>query len=125
LYETLTALDMERHLQRNREIYRAKRDRFERLLHRYLDGVLRWDKPSGGMFFWASLTGTIPASTFLHACLRAGVAFADGACFHAGAGGTEYLRLNFTQASDEEMERGLKILSEVIGEVGSPGDGNG
>lgn len=114
LYETLTHMDLENHLECTRAHYRKKRDMFHRLLHRYASGLLRWSKPTGGMFFWAALTGLTPASAVLKACVQEGVAFADGAAFHAHPGGAEFLRLNFTQASESQMEQGIRILARQI-----------
>ena len=46
-YEKLRA-----HTDRIGEFYRAKRDVFERLMHKHLDGLAEWDTPEAGMFFW-------------------------------------------------------------------------
>ena len=41
------------------EFYRGKRDVFERLMKKHLDGLAQWDTPEAGMFFWCAhrLTG--------------------------------------------------------------------
>lgn len=38
------------HTQRVAAFYKAKRDMFERVVHRYLDGLATWVSPEAGMF---------------------------------------------------------------------------
>ena len=40
------------HVDRVAQFYHAKRDVFERLMHKYLDGLAEWNTPEAGMFFW-------------------------------------------------------------------------
>ena len=47
-YEKLRA-----HVDRVAEFYRGKRDVFERLMHKHLDGLAEWNTPEAGMFFWS------------------------------------------------------------------------
>ncbi len=66
------------------------------------------------MFFWArTLFGT--SASLLRRCLENGVAFADGSAFFALDRPDNYLRLNFTQVSELQMEQGLKIIAEFSG----------
>ena len=53
-YEKLRA-----HVDRVAEFYRGKRDVFERLMRKHLDGLAEWDVPEAGMFFWWVHTLTI------------------------------------------------------------------
>lgn len=34
------------------QFYKGKRDVFERLMKKHLDGLAQWDTPEAGMFFW-------------------------------------------------------------------------
>lgn len=40
------------HVARVAQFYRGKRDVFERLMHKHLEGLAEWDTPEAGMFFW-------------------------------------------------------------------------
>ena len=44
------------HVDRVAQFYHAKRDVFERLMHKYLDGLAEWNTPEAGMFFWFVLS---------------------------------------------------------------------
>jgi 2-aminoadipate transaminase len=115
LLETLRHLDLDAHLAKTRVLYKLKRDTMDMLMKQHVGGYLAWKKPKGGMFFWASLTNTgLTAHHLLTECVKRGVAFADGAAFHATGGGEEFVRLNFTQATGEEMDRGLLIMAQRL-----------
>lgn len=38
------------------QFYREKRDVFERLMKKHLDGLAQWDTPEAGLFFWCALS---------------------------------------------------------------------
>ena len=115
LFETLCRLDLDAHLQGLRDHYRIKRDAMDMALQRHLAGFANWQKPSGGMFFWVRLRNCTDTKALLVQAAKAGVAFADGGSFHAGGGGRDWLRLNFTSSTPADMERGLEILAQCLG----------
>lgn len=117
LVETLRHLDIEAHLQKNRLFYRQQRDRMHRCLTQDLSGLAEWDLPQGGMFFWARCAADLDSRDLLARCLQRGVAFADGASFHAGGGGASTMRLNFTQPSFDEIRTGVGRIAEGIREA--------
>jgi len=114
LLEVLRSLNLDTHLQRNREFYVKQRDRMLGAMSNHLTGLATWNIPSGGMFVWARLCQDQNALELLRACLQQGVAFADGSSFHAGGGGLATMRLNFTQLSFDNMDKGLGIIASVL-----------
>jgi 2-aminoadipate transaminase len=116
--ETLLLLDLDSHLERVRSIYRSRRDVMHECMQRHLARHCTWHVPHGGMFFWVRQKNSEMSSRrLLEKCVAAGVAFADGASFFATGDESEYLRLNFTRATDEEMDEGLGILGSVLDEI--------
>lgn len=113
LYETLKNLDLDNHLANLRCFYRKQRDMFNSLMNKHLHGLLSWQIPSGGMFFWASLKD-ISAFELLKTSVTNGVAFADGSAFFANNKCKHFMRLNFTQVSEQMMDTGLSVLKEQI-----------
>jgi 2-aminoadipate transaminase len=115
--ETLRLLDMDAHLERVRQINRSRRDAMQRFLLLRLARHCTWDLPLGGMFFWLKLKNAeISSKLVLDRCVSAGVAFANGASFFARGGGSDHMRLNFTQATDAEMDEGLALIGRVLDE---------
>ena len=95
--------------------YRSKRDYFAGALERHLGNLATWQLPPGGLFFWVTLARHMDTRTLLPEAIRRGVAFMPGEPFYpdmpesCGA-----LRLNFSHASEEQVERGLSILAELL-----------
>jgi len=95
--------------------YKTKRDHFDVLLHRYFDDLATWATPCGGLFFWLTLGNRIDTRQLLPLAIEQGVAFMPGEPFYpqtTNASGT--LRLNFSHASLDLMEKGLATLSRLI-----------
>jgi 2-aminoadipate transaminase len=95
--------------------YRYKRDYFAAALGRHLGNLATWRIPPGGLFFWLTLARPMDTRTLLPEAIRRGVAFMPGEPFYpdlpvsCGA-----LRLNFSHASEEQVERGLAILAGLL-----------
>lgn len=99
--------------------YRRKRDVFAQALEKHFAGLARWDVPSGGLFFWLELRERIDTRKLLPEAIRRGVAFMPGEPFYPDnkpARGT--LRLNFSHAAEDQIERGLEILAGLVREHG-------
>lgn len=55
------------HVERVAQFYHAKRDVFEGLMRKHLDGLAEWATPEAGMFFWCV------SSPFLHFTVRCSI----------------------------------------------------
>jgi len=105
----------EQQLAKLASIYKAKRDHFDQLLHRYFDDLATWQMPMGGLFFWLTLKSKLDTRKLLPVAIEQGVAFMPGEPFYPepiDAGGT--LRLNFSHAGVEDAQRGLEILANLV-----------
>lgn len=95
--------------------YRSKRDLFDAALRRHFSGLADWQLPPGGLFFWLRLRRPVDTRTLLPEAISRGVIFMPGENFHAdGDEGVGTLRLNFSLASEEDMEAGLARLAELF-----------
>lgn len=95
--------------------YRGRRDAFARQLEKHLAGLATWSLPSGGLFFWLTLSKTCDTQRLLAEAIERGVAFMPGeAFFPPGVPTRSTLRLNFSHANEGEAERGLAILAELL-----------
>jgi len=98
--------------------YRTRRDRFAEALERHLGNLAAWDIPPGGLFFWVRLPAGIDPDLLLDRAAARHVLFTPGQHFLAEPeGAAPAMRLNFSNASEDEAERGLKILGEVLREL--------
>lgn len=96
--------------------YRERRDAFDAALHRHLGGMAQWDTPQGGLFFWLRLTDPVDTHALLPTTLERGVAFMPGEEFFAGEPVIGTMRLNFSHADEDGVERGLGALATVLTE---------
>ena len=114
--------ELERHLLRIVDHYRAKRDAMAQALHEALPaGSASWQTPAGGFFFWLA-TAADSRSVFERA-VNAGVAFVPGPAFFPdpaecvgdGVDGTPFARLCFTFAQPAEIAEGCRRLAAALG----------
>ena len=67
------------------------------------------------MFIWAEGPAGFDMEKLYHKSVRKNVAFVPGKYFYASRGeGIETMRLNFTMADEETIDRAVKLISEVI-----------
>lgn len=86
-----------------------------RAVERYVPaGVLRFDRPQGGMYFWCRLSPQVRARDVLHHALSTGVAFVAGEAFYPDPAGVHEMRLCFSSAAPAELDEGIKRLAESI-----------
>ena len=113
----LTDPDREARMARVVELYRHKRDVFADALTHHLGNLASWTTPPGGLFFWVTLAAGVDAEALLKKALERDVLFTPGAHFLAEGGASSALRLNFSLAAPEAVERGLKVLGELLREA--------
>lgn len=107
---------LDRHVPTIRALYKAQRDAMQAALQRHLAGIVRWNTPVGGMFFWLDLPAGMDALALLPRAVEAGVAFVPGAPFYADAPAANSLRLSFVTVPPATIEAGIALLARVIKE---------
>jgi 2-aminoadipate transaminase len=107
---------LDRHIERLRPAYRARRDAMLAALRDLMPAGVSWTQPAGGMFLWVTLPERIAVKELLPAAVDAGVSFVPGTAFHADAAGAHSLRLNFTSSSLQEIAAGVGLLARLVEE---------
>ncbi len=111
----LRSPDYPAHLERLRGRYRARRDAMATALDRHFRDLAHWEIPAGGLFFWVRLNQLLDSRMLLKKALDHNVAFMPGEPFFPdGDRPRGYLRLNFSNADDDAIERGIGILAQVV-----------
>lgn len=70
--------------------------------------------PQGGLFIWGELPDYIDTVEILPEALSQNVAYIQGCEFFAEGGGRNTVRLNFSNASIERIDHGVKVLSGIF-----------
>ncbi|MFI0788103.1 PLP-dependent aminotransferase family protein [Streptomyces lydicus] len=110
----LAVTDLDGHLARVRDAYRARRDALIDGLPAALPEGSRWNRPAGGMFVWATLPPGYDAAELLPEVVKHDVAYVPGAPFFAGAPDPTAARLSFVTHAPEEIREGLGRLRKAL-----------
>ncbi|ABO09076.1 aminotransferase-like domain-containing protein [Pyrobaculum calidifontis] len=107
-----------KNLPRVKELYKRKRDAMLAALETYMPEGVRWTRPSGGMFVWATVPPQIDTRELLRkAVTQYKVAFIPGHGFFVDESVKNAMRLNFTYPSFEQINEGIRRLALAIKEA--------
>ena len=115
--EFLTSGALDRNLERTIEVYRHRRDLMVSLLEKYMPKGVTWTYPEGGLFLWLTLPEEVDTVALYDEALAAGVAYVAGSFFYTDGSHRNTMRLNFSFIAEEKMEKGIKLLVDVLGKV--------
>jgi 2-aminoadipate transaminase len=113
-YEVARDGFLDRHVRRIREVYGERRKVMLDALERHVPHEVRWTRPQGGLFLWATLPAGLDSAEVLEDAIAEKVAFVPGSAFFPTGGGHETFRLNFSHANPERIEEGIRRLGKVI-----------
>ncbi len=116
IFETMYHDVLFPHIDEIIRIYKGKRDRMLEAMERHFPSQARWNRPEGGLFVWVILPPFIDTRAMFSKALASDVAYVVGQAFHPDGGGQNTMRLNFSHASDEQIEEGIRRLGRVIAE---------
>lgn len=105
------------HINNLREAYKYRRDCMISAMEKYFPASVRWNCPDGGMFLWVKLPEECDANQLLLKCIKRNVAFVPGREFFPDGSGKNTLRLNFSNASPELIEEGIRKMGKVLREA--------
>ncbi|KQC12981.1 MAG: hypothetical protein APR63_09675 [Desulfuromonas sp. SDB] len=104
------------------ELYKPKIKTMLNSLENYMPDEVSWSKPRGGMFLWLTLPQSMDSKDLLFKAVENNVAYVIGQPFHCDGSGKNTLRLNYSFPSLEQIERGIKLLAQVIKQQTTSGD---
>jgi len=114
IYEYASSGLLEDHIAQVRADYGRKLELMLAAMDTHFPATVEVSRPDGGLFVWVTLPEGCSSTDLLQVAIKRGVAFIPGSPFFATGGGENTMRINFSNASAEEIEGGIKILGEVI-----------
>ncbi|MCK5126750.1 MAG: PLP-dependent aminotransferase family protein [candidate division Zixibacteria bacterium] len=102
------------HIKKIIKCYGARRDVMIKAMDEYFPSEAKYVKPDGGLFLWLTLPKGMSGKDLLPKAIGEKVAYVYGAPFFPNGGGEDTLRLNFSNASDENIIEGIKRLGKII-----------
>ena len=115
----MTEYDFEAHLENLRSIYRKKVNFCLELLDKYLvPNKITYQPIEGGLFIWCKLPQGVDMNDFCkQAVLRKVCVVPGNALLTNEAEQCSSFRINFSTPTDEQLEKGIKILGELAKEI--------
>jgi 2-aminoadipate transaminase len=104
------------YLESLRTIYRRRRDTMLDALGEHFGSDVRWTRPQGGLFIWATLPDYIDTTDLLARALSDNVAFVPGEAAYLDGRGRSAMRLNFSGVSEDEIREGVRRIGKVVRE---------
>jgi len=108
-----------KHIEAMRDIYKVKHGAMLEALDKYMSDIpgVYWSKPKGGFFVWLVLPETVDCDQLFDKAIEHKVVYVRGSAFFADGQGKNTARLNFSQPKVEDIDKGIKILADVIKET--------
>ena len=116
VYEYIKAGNLDKHIQLIKSKYSQRRKVMIESLEKYCSEFVRWTKAEGGLFLWVFLPEHVSATELLNKALEKKVAYVPGKPFYVHGDTDNTLRLNFSNATPEQIEEGIKRLAMVFEE---------
>jgi 2-aminoadipate transaminase len=113
--EYLKTGDLKKHLPNILKIYKSRLEAMLNALDVYFPKTFRWTHPEGGMFIWVEGPKNFDAVKLYWKAIEHNVAYVPGTYFFVKQGEAKNtMRLNFTNVNEKQIEKAIKIVSQVI-----------
>ena len=114
LHQYLTTNEYEAHVEKIIALYKTQADAMLDAMEKYFPPYVKYTKPEGGMFVWVTLPEGVNALDKFSEAMEKKVAFVPGNPFYTDKESVNTLRLNYTNATPEIIEEGIKRLAEIL-----------
>ncbi len=105
--------DWRDYVQRQADVYRARRDVMLTALDEHMPEGTTWTRPQGGLFVWVTFPEWVDTTDLLARALQHDVAFVPGRAAYMDGRGGNAMRINFSGVSEDDIRTGI---ARVVGE---------
>lgn len=114
IYQYLNDNNYDEHLSSIRDLYFSKQKLMLESINQYFPKEVKVFPSTGGMFLWVVLPEYISSLDLFYESVKHKVVFVPGDPFYVSRKHVNAFRLNFSNASSENIEEGIKRLANVI-----------
>ena len=114
IYRFLTDNVLEDHLCNVRSAYKTQKDCMIESIRKHFPEEVSYTNPEGGMFIWATLPESMNSEALIQKAIQEKVVFVPGKSFFTIDEGQRNMRLNYSNSSEEMIEKGIKRLGIII-----------
>lgn len=108
---------LDEHMAKIIALYQDKADKMMAAMDKYFPEGVTFTKPEGGMFIWATLPEGVVAFDVMNKALEKHVLVTPGDPFYETDRNVPTMRINYSNSSDEDIEKGIKVLGEAMAEI--------
>ncbi|XP_076234228.1 kynurenine/alpha-aminoadipate aminotransferase, mitochondrial [Calliopsis andreniformis] len=118
LMDTWGLQQLQHHFQDVQRFYQERRDVMLAAVQKHLTGLAEWDVPKGGMFVWIKVNEMEDVMELVEKkCVSQGLFVVPGHAFNYDFSKPEqHIRLCYSYATPEEIDKALSILANLIRE---------
>lgn len=102
------------HISKISQVYGMQCDCMLKAIKDEFPEEIAYTRPDGGMFIWATLPEGYSSTKLFEMALAEDVAILPGIPFYTDGGGEDTMRLNFSNATPERIEEGIKRLGSAL-----------
>ncbi|MDQ0781805.1 PLP-dependent aminotransferase family protein [Chryseobacterium sp. W4I1] len=110
LGEMIEEGEIHRYLKKSLKVYQERRDYFAELLEENLDGLIKFQRPSGGLAFWLEWNIPVNLMQLSRNCAQNNLFIPKTLLYQTKD--LTAMRLGFGNLNFEEMEKSIEILSD-------------
>ena len=114
LHDYLTNNDYDKHVEKIIALYKEQANTMLAAMDKYFPSHVSYTKPEGGMFIWVTMENGANALEKFNEAMEKKVAFVPGNPFYTNKTEVNTMRLNYTNATPEVIEEGIKRLGEIL-----------
>ena len=104
----------EENLKKTIAMYKKKKDIMMKAFEKYMPEEVTWTRPEGGLFLFLNLPEYMNADELFMDAIKEKVAFVIGSVFHCDGSGKNTMRINFSYATEKDIEIGVERLATAI-----------
>lgn len=114
----MTECDMDAHIAKIRALYKHKATLMIQALEKHMPKEVKFTRPDGGLFLWCTLPEGVSLDDFMKQAIAQKVFVVTGKAFNCDeSADSDSFRLNYSMPSDQEIDRGIKIIGDIISEL--------
>ena len=117
LAQYLADNDVDAHIEKTKALYKQKAELMIACMEKYLPAGVTVSPTQGGMFLWVTLPEGVTAVDLYRKALDRGVAICPGDPFYETERNVRTFRVNYSNSSDEIIDKGIRILGEACAEL--------
>lgn len=114
LWDYVIHNDIQEHIEKIRSLYKEQCQTMIQAMDTYFPKEVSYTRPKGGMFIWATLPDGQSAKALFDKAIQEKVAFVPGDPFYTDGRTANTMRLNYTNASKEMIEEGIRRIGALF-----------